>query len=336
MTIGQRLRTARESQRMTVGDVARRTFMQPRFLQAIEEDNLAIIPESHRRIFVREFAKAVGINAEELYPLLDSIAPAPTQGAPAQRPAYTFVDGETEPEKASAPVSLSPPPSARRTERSLPDTDRPSLGSVVRGVSEGMRDKMSGEGGPRMLIIAGVVLIVLVGGYFLYKGLTGKSSTPPPGPTDTTSQVQVLPRSDDSTTEAGGGPAGEDSLTLVGRTTGKVWFSLVADNQHTETGTLDSGVERRWRADKIFRLSLSNAGDLPLTLNGRSLGVLGPKKTSVRNVTIDSAGVRGTAAGGGGAARPVVRRAQPRSSSNTGRRTTPSGPTLGGPTSPLR
>jgi|GEM_PF-2002740 len=328
MTIGQRLRAARESHRMTIGDVARRTYMQPRFLQAIEEDNLAVIPESHRRLFVREFAKVVSIDAEELYPLLDSIAPAPTQGAP-QRPAYTFVDGEAESGTATPPQPLSPP-SLRRTERSLPDTDRPSLGTVVRGVSEGVREKMSGEGGPRALIVVGIVLIVLVGGYFLYKALfTGKQTTLPPTTGDTTSQVQVLPRGDDTTIATEG--ASEDSLTLVGRTTGKVWFSLVADNQRTESGTLDSGVERRWRADNTFRLSVSNAGDLNLALNGRSLGVLGPKKTSVRNVTIDSAGVRGTVPVS--PARPAVRRTQPRATNSTARRPATSAPPLT-PTAP--
>lgn len=336
MTIGQRLRAARESHRMTVGDVARRTYMQPRFLQAIEEDNLAIIPESHRRLFVREFAKVVGINAEELYPLLDSIAPAPTAGATVQRPAYTFVDGESESETApssASPSTFSAPP-PRRSERSMPDTDRPSIGTVVRGVSEGVREKMSGEGGPRTLITVGIILIVLVGGYFLYKAFTGKSSTPAPGTTDTASQVQVIPLTRDSNAagEAGSESFSGDSLTLVGRTTGKVWFSLVADNQHTETGTLDSGVEKRWRADKTFRLSLSNAGDLALSLNGRSLGALGAKKTSVRNVTIDSAGVRATAVGGGGS-RPAPRRVVPRSS-GARRSTTSSGPTLGAPINP--
>ncbi|MEO6049635.1 MAG: helix-turn-helix domain-containing protein, partial [Candidatus Kapaibacterium sp.] len=62
---------------MSIGDIARRTYIQPKFIQAIDEDQLGAIPESHRRLFVREYAKVVGIESADLLVLLGEYNPPP-------------------------------------------------------------------------------------------------------------------------------------------------------------------------------------------------------------------------------------------------------------------
>ena len=67
------------------------------------------------------------------------------------------------------------------------------------------------------------------------------------------------------------------------------------DGQKSETGTLDSGTVKTWRAMETFKISLGNAGGLELSLNDKQLEALGPKRTIIRNQIIDENGIRTSA-----------------------------------------
>lgn len=67
MEIGARLKEARESQNMTLDDVQQETKIQTRYLQAIEKGNFSIMPgKFYTRAFIRQYAEAVGLDAEAL------------------------------------------------------------------------------------------------------------------------------------------------------------------------------------------------------------------------------------------------------------------------------
>lgn len=67
MDIGSRLKEAREARRMSLNDVQKETKIQTRYLQAIEEGNFSIMPgKFYTRAFIRQYAEAVGLDAEQL------------------------------------------------------------------------------------------------------------------------------------------------------------------------------------------------------------------------------------------------------------------------------
>jgi cytoskeletal protein RodZ len=272
MTIGERLRTAREAKHLTIGDIARRTYIQPRFLQAIDEDNLEIIPGSHQKFFVREYAKVVGLDPEEVLSQLPEYVPPPPAA-----PVETRFDDVAE---SSAPVATAAPERERR---------RPSL-PYKRGV------KMSGSNMPLWLIIGAVVLIAVIVIYLVFIRNPKPSTADGPPPEDSTAAATteiLTPGGDDSSAaSAAVDGASGDSLNLEGRATSKVWFTIVMDGKRSETGTLDSGGTKIWRADSTFRMSLGNAGGLQLYLNDKPLGTLGPPRSAVRNQLIDVTGIR--------------------------------------------
>src|SRR5687768_1988179 len=109
MTIGQRLRAAREAKDLTIGDIARRTNIQPRFLQAIDEDNLGMIPQSHQKLFIREYAKLVGLEPDVILAELPDYSPPPP--APSM-PDRVFVDNAVE--SGSEDTSVERPPARQR------------------------------------------------------------------------------------------------------------------------------------------------------------------------------------------------------------------------------
>jgi len=327
MTPGQRLREAREARHMTIGDIARRTYIQVRFLQAIDDDNLSVLPDSHRRLFIREYARLVGVDPEELYPLLPDV-PSSTGSSAGEA---SSVPSSTEAIPVSAPL-----PHVRTVaveERGMVDEeDRKTNRALLRRLSAGKGVKLVSGGASGWLLRGATLLLLVVAGYFIVRGVTGKGKPDHDesmAVTDEdTAQTQVLPRADsDTATMAEEG----DSLTLEGRSTGRVWFALVADGKKSEQGTMDSGEVKTWRAAEEFRISLSNAGGLQLLLNGKSLGALGPLRTSVRNQVITSKGLqlRG----------PAARRAEPATTQGTAARrptTTPPRATTPSRTTPPR
>jgi cytoskeletal protein RodZ len=283
MTIGERLRAARESKGMSIGDIARRTFIQLKFLQAIDRDDFAAIPESHRRLFVREYAKVVGVDANQMLSLLDeTVTPEPAVEAAPDRPALA-----PKPSRRAAPQQAAPAAGPAS------ESERREYSEILRRLSAGKGVKLSGPNTSSWLVGIALVLLILAALYYILF-VHDTAETPAQVTTgDTTgSQAEIL--SGDSTPVATTPVErdADDSLTLEGRASSNVWFSIVMDGKRSDTGTLDSGETRTWRAAENFKLSLGNAGGLELTLNDSLLGALGPKQSIVRSQIIDANGVR--------------------------------------------
>lgn len=270
---------------MSIGDIARRTYIQPKFIEAIEEDNLASVPDSHRRLFVREYAKVIGIPQDEMMALLDEFAPPPPPVPIAENvPPITrrFSDD-------------TPPPSAPR----LPEVERKTYADFMRRLSRGGGIKLGGNKLSRWLIMSAGGLLVIVAAYYLiFSGKSHKEGGAATVDSTQSSPTQVLTRGSAESGDSTGSradsaaPASGDSLTLEGRATSKIWYAIVMDGKRSETDTLPAGGVRVWRASKNFKLSLGNAGGLQLSLNDKKLGTLGPLHTSVRNQIIDAAGIK--------------------------------------------
>jgi cytoskeletal protein RodZ len=59
------LRRTREAKRMSLTDIADATLINVKYLEAIEQGNVSILPEPYVRAFIREYASAVGLDPAE-------------------------------------------------------------------------------------------------------------------------------------------------------------------------------------------------------------------------------------------------------------------------------
>jgi cytoskeleton protein RodZ len=272
MTTGQRLKQAREAQNISLDDVARRTNIRLLFLEAIESDDLALIPSSHQRLFVREFAKVLGMDPNEALADLPEVSPAVVAPEVAER--------------GDAPFRSETAESDRREYREILNRLSQSGGQV----SQAFRNPAF------MLIGAATVLLLAVAVYYFIAGNDSPGDDTILAATDSTAgQTEILssPEVDTSATATPAVDLAEgDSLTLEGRATARVWYTIVMDGKRSETGTLDSGAVKTWRAYEVFKVSLGNAGGLHLSLNERPLGALGPAQSVVRSKLIDKDGIR--------------------------------------------
>jgi len=67
MTVGQTLRTQRETQKVSLESISKDTRIKTAFLQALEEDAFDLLPaESYALGFIRCYSKYIGLNPEEL------------------------------------------------------------------------------------------------------------------------------------------------------------------------------------------------------------------------------------------------------------------------------
>jgi cytoskeleton protein RodZ len=66
------LRKQREEKRIRLSDVSVQTRISLKFLEAIENGNFEILPETYIRAFIRDYAKAIGLDPEETIKHLDA------------------------------------------------------------------------------------------------------------------------------------------------------------------------------------------------------------------------------------------------------------------------
>lgn len=313
MSIGERLRNAREERGLSLEDIGRTTFIRVHHIEAIERDDFSSIPASRLHYFVRDYARSVGLNPEEILSELPEQPAKPAPSPPAEMPAASRKrsgpkkqkkkEKVDEPEEEGETLVLPPP---------APDAGR----------KRGRRPRYSpiDQGNPllaRSLITAAVVLLLGLGIYYFAGGFDSSEEDGASAQVaDTASPTRILSRAD-GTEEEGVIPEG-DSLVLEGRFTDNVWYNIEMDNQREEEGILDSGSTHQWKASEQFSISLGNAGGVTFTLNGQPVGTLGPLGQAVHRKIITADGFKGASPNTSGTA--TTTSSQPRRRSSTSRR----------------
>lgn len=292
MSLGEHLRTARENQGQKIEDIARTTFIRAHYLEAIERDDFSALPPSRLRYFIQDYARALGLDPVEMTGMIPEDIPA-AQPAPPPLPVHdTPSEKKTTFFAAPAAEDDADIPPARTTASAGSRRKRPRYAPIDQGNPALVRGLMT----------AALVLLVGLGIYYLAGGFDDSGDVAEqadPVQSDTAggdSQARILSRPDDlPSDDAAADIESGDSLVLEGRARARVWYSIRMDSRQ-ETGTLDSGVVKVWKAEKEFSVSLGNAGGLEFFLDGKSLGVLGPLGATLRGRVINAEGVKETVA----------------------------------------
>lgn len=83
------LRAQREAQGLTLDEIFTRTRINPELLEAIETGHFDILPPTYVRLFLKTYAREIGLDVEEVIKHYETIAPKPAPAAPppqAKRP----------------------------------------------------------------------------------------------------------------------------------------------------------------------------------------------------------------------------------------------------------
>lgn len=245
-TFGEELRKEREIRGISLKEIADSTKISKRFLELIEKNDFRSLPAPvFTRGFVREYARYLGLNSDEMVSRY-----------------VHFVESNPPGEE---PTPSRPRPLPVRTLRVTPE---PARGVWVVPV-----------------LIALVVGLIVLAFFLYFRGrgvLGGPTAAPAavmPG-APARSRLPVPP----STQNPIAAEPVSNQMTMKLTATDKVWVTLAVDGETVINEVLNPGAQREFKADREFRFkTIGNAAGVSLSFNGNPLPPLGAAGEVVRN-----------------------------------------------------
>lgn len=273
------LRDKREKSGVTLQQMANKTRIDIKFLEAIDEGNFAFLPELYVKAFIKQYARSVGLDeaatiiryeAARDGRLYETVSEASEQKHPDMKKPDFLPPVQTSPPKLKQPVKSYNDPSV---EKKQAESDTSG------------KDKMM-----MFSLIAGI-LVIIFAVYFLFIR-DSKEIIIAERPFDEVLQenqqryVEGNPDKSDaqiSTTS--------DSLYLKLISSETSWIFIVIDDVKTEEFTLAPNVEHTITAGNNFKATVGNSGGVNLILNNKPVEFSG-RSGSVRHFRLDREGLQ--------------------------------------------
>lgn len=253
----EELRSERESRNITLAEIARKTRINIKYLEALEQGAFDVLPQTYIRAFIKSYADAVGVPAEQFLHKYDVIVRQKFSGS---QPVMT--------EPISSPLK--------------PTKEKDSI--------------IEKEKKNRVIFIAvAVIFLTSLIGFYLFDSI--RSMLMPKMVRETSFQDVVKEQeekqkpnvpSDSIKSVIAVIPAEPDTLVLRAIAMDSVWITIIRDTLPPRTGYMLKGRYRTYYAKKEFKVSISDAGAIRFLLNGKEIAPLGNKGERIRNKKITS------------------------------------------------
>jgi cytoskeletal protein RodZ len=252
-TFFQELRTAREAKGISLQQIAELTLINSKFLEAIEQGNVTVLPQTYVRAFIREYAAVVGLNPAEVLRKYDEV----TGGV--QHP--LGVQENTPEDHAS--VGMIEPEGNRRPDRRTVITRAATVFAIV---------------------AAGLIVIDQL---FLQRPSPPATEVPFQQMVAENEQRSARkPAEPVRTVSTPPATAPGDSLVLRATFSDSVWVQMVVDREQPHEYMFIPKNRYSWKARQRFVVTLGNAGAAEFTLDDKVLGTLGGRGAVVRDVVL--------------------------------------------------
>jgi transcriptional regulator with XRE-family HTH domain len=252
-SFGDELRREREIRGISLKEIADATKISRRFLEAIERNDHKTLPAPvFTRGFVREYARYVGLNAEEMVNR------------------YNFA--------ASRDDRIEKPPEVQRYPQT-PVRDITPKPAAKRGIPPAYaRVNLN-------LVAVAIIALALVGvAWWAVHNKRFDLETAP----ETTTAIPLTTRTVVPPPAIAPPPADDSVLHLAIEVTGNSWVVLEADGKSVFSDEMLRGEHKTFDANESFRFrTIGNAAGLSLTLNGTKVPSLGGEGDVVKNRVFD-------------------------------------------------
>lgn len=255
-SFGEELRREREIRGISLKEISDATKISKRFLEAIERNDHKTLPAPvFTRGFVREYARYLGLNAEEMVNRYNFAAAGDDR---IEKPRFEPV----------APQPVKDLPKKQSPKRGIP----PAFARIDRN------------------IILLVLIVAALGGVSWW-AIQHKRFDFDSAKTDTSAAVIVPPKPAPSpapVVPTQSAAPQDDRLHLTLEVTNNSWVTLEADGKTVVNDELRAGEHRTFEAQNEFRFrTIGNAAGVALTLNGIKIPALGKDGEVVKNRTYD-------------------------------------------------
>lgn len=267
-SVGETLRTERESQGRGLAEIAEELCLTQHYLRAIEQDDLKNLPGTFfYKSFARQYGRILGIDETLLRAGIDALTAPVEPAPPAEFQPKTGLD-RSSPEHFSTGVRRAP---VRELDPIVQDGNRRYFPDRRIGVS-----------------LAGLAL-VLVGcsGFYAWWNRaphsTASTARRPVSPTPVATAIKAIdnpsvPRAapvvDVVTTT---GADGLNHVVLNLSATEKTWLSLTSDGKQIFAGILEPSQTKTLTGLEVAKLKVGNAAGLEVRWNGKPIGPIGPR-----------------------------------------------------------
>ena len=266
MSIGSELKSARESRRISLETVSKRTKIAQKYLEALEENRYDLFPsQTYSKGFIRAYAKVVGLDPALLTQQFNAeVQPQEMRIEPKNAEAELEKNLGWRPTLGRPPVfhkhDEDPDMNLEMMEEEEPIQHHPS---VMRQKAQALRRVQWGE----WALKAGLALSALAVASLLAWGgvkLASKVRT----------ALAKAPASENPATDPLLVKDKYQHLVLKGLD--KSWVLVTMDDGEASSEVdLDQGETKTYKALKSFKVKLGNAGGVQVQFNGKPLGILG-------------------------------------------------------------
>lgn len=253
-SLGAELRKQRELRGISLKEIADSTKISKRFLEALEKDDHRTLPAAvFTRGFVREYARYVGLNTDEMVSRYISLTKE--------------IEAREQADSGRLPV--------------LPPPNPALVAHAKRVAAERRRVPYVG-----ITIGVGVALLAVAAVFFLLRR-DSTSSTPAPAAVETIAPAPVAPDPVDSE------PATPvDGLEMTMKLRENSWVTMEVDGERVINDELRRGDVREIKAkEEILFQTIGNAAALDLTINGVQIPPLGDSGDVLRGRRFDRASI---------------------------------------------
>lgn len=281
----ENLKKKREEKGIPLDEIHRKSRLSMEYLRAIEAGQIDKLPEGYERIYLKRYAKEIGLDEEEVlrdFDLLTGRIVVPEQ--PAQ-PRET-----KEPKKA-------PKPQEPEDQDDIPEPSSPiSAKSKSRPMDNLNLDRLH-----KVFWVGLAVVVFAVVAYFTYQQYVFQKENQDLKIKEITiSELMNNPQQPGEGTAPAAAQSLNDSVQTVSalspqfimelRALERIWIREIVDSRDTSDYILIAGLKRSAEAAQQVQLILGRADGVEIWLNGNNLGIMG-KENQIAYVVVNGEGI---------------------------------------------
>lgn len=279
------LRQQRESAGLTLQQMATKTRIDLKFLEAIDQGNFSFLPDLYVKAFVKQYAKTIGLDEnltiKKFEAAREGLEFDPNPPMPAEEVKQIEVPKEESPKSETPkPVVKSAPP----LKSYVDEQKQKSSDDESKAKSQLM---IFGLGGIGLIVVAALL-------YFFVFNKSDKiivEETPIDEVIEQSNQRYVEDEpAEQIISDSTMLPVASDSLYLTFYAKETSWVFVVLDNNRTQEFTLSPNLKFSVAAAREFKATVGNSGGVTLQLNNQPVDFTG-RAGSVRHFKLDKTGI---------------------------------------------
>jgi cytoskeletal protein RodZ len=276
--LADELREQREKSQLSLQQLATKTRIDLKFLEAIEQGNFAFLPDLYVKAFIKQYAKTVGLDENLIIKKYEAAKEGkeynPNMPEPEilkEEPVKKESHQESKPKSAPAAKSYFENPLEKKPEEGN-KSNKQNLTLLIAG---------------SVVVIAFILLYVF---FFNKNDRIIVEETPIEEIVTQETQRYEAPAATHALPDSVVALANMDSLSLTFFAKETSWVYIVLDNNRAEEFTLSPNYKFTVKALNDFKVTVGNSGGVSLQLNNQPVDFSG-RSGSVRNFKLDKTGL---------------------------------------------